>query len=207
MIKACLFDLFGTLVSTAKSSGRTATTDNTTDTWNKSVDSLGTIGSLVGVGPVQGRNRVAENAKGWLERDEGRMPTTLLPGALDFIRELHRNGIKLASTATDCKSKTVLSRVGLLGLFDYVVDPEKTGERPDSKMLTLAAGQLGVSPRECIAFESTPEGIEAARAAGMRSVAVGDLTKLYRADMGVPSLRDMTLQRLKDGVEVPQHEC
>jgi HAD superfamily hydrolase (TIGR01509 family) len=206
MIKACLFDLCGTLVYNAKNSAYTAER-GTFAARSQSIDTLSAVGNMINVGPVDRHSRLHANAKAWLEQDSTRAPDTILPGALDFVVELYRHGVKLASTATDCKADSVLSRVGLYSLFDYVVDPERSAKMPGYEILMEVSEYLGVSPRACVAFESTPEGIEAARVVGMRSVAVGDLTKLYRADMGVPSFKGMTLQRLEEGIEVSKYEC
>jgi len=135
------------------------------------------------------------------------MPDTLLPGALDFIKDLHRNHIKLASTSTGIRAGSILSGMGLFSLFGYVVDSGKVAARPSPAALLLAAEHLNVAPADCVAFEHTIEGVEAAKAAGMRCVAVGDLSKLYHADMGVPSVKGLNLLWLKDGLEVPEYSC
>ena len=201
MIKACLCDLFGILVSDTKCSGG-ASEEITTSSRNDSTDSLGNLGGLTGLSPEDNRQRVYENARGYFEQSGAQMPDMLLPGALDFIKDLYRHGIRMASTATDCRPEKVLSSVGLYSMFDYIVDPQTVAERPAPEALLKAANNLGIDPEECIAIENTPEGIEAAKAAGMRCLAVGDLTRLYTADMAVPDVRGLTLLRIKDGLEV-----
>lgn len=210
MIKACLFDLYGILVSGTKCSGVGTTDISGIDEalGNNSLDILATpVRGIPGVDTTGNRERIHENARAFMEYEGRQMPDMLLPGALDFIKDLYRNGIKLASTATDCKPKEVLSSVGLYSMFGYIVDPGSVAGRPDPEALLKAVKGLGLKPEECVAFENTPEGIEAAKAAGIRSVAVGDLTKLYTGTMGITDLKDFTLLKLKDGIEVPKYQC
>ena len=66
-----------------------------------------------------------------------------------------------------------LGALGLLGKFDTLVCAEdyKRGKpAPDSFL--MAAKRLGIAPKECLVFEDTELGIEAATAAGMASVKV-----------------------------------
>jgi beta-phosphoglucomutase len=206
MIKACLFDLFGTLISNTKLGGN-APVDELPFSRNESMDILSKSGGITGLSPKDGRNRVHENAKAYFEYDDAQMPDLILPGALDFVKDLHHNGIRLASTSTDGHPEKILSRVGLYSLFDAIIDPGATARRPDPEVLRKAAERLGLKSAECVAVESTPEGVEAARAAGMRCLAVGDLTRLYRANMGVQELKGMTLLKLKDGIEPSPNMC
>ena len=203
MIKACLFDLYGTLFSDAKKGGDLPG-GGTFASWNDSVDEL----NNAGIDPMDARSRVNDPAKAFFARSGSLSPERFLPGALDFVKELHRNGIKLASTSTDHRSAHALSRTGLYGFFDYVVDPVQMPLRPSADALLHAVRHLGVPKSDCIAFEHTSEGIEAAHRAGIRCVVVGDLNHLHQdAAMGVRSLEDFSLSKLKDGVEVSAYQC
>jgi beta-phosphoglucomutase family hydrolase len=75
-----------------------------------------------------------------------------------------------SSRASIVKSLTVL---GLLDRFQVIVgsDDYKNG-KPAPDAFLLAASRLGVAPRDCLVFEDTAMGIEAATAAGMASVRV-----------------------------------
>ena len=73
----------------------------------------------------------------------------LITGALDFVVE------------------------PLRPLFDdIVVSGEEGVAKPEPAIFLEAARRLGVAPQQCIVFEDAPFGIEAARRAGMRAVAV-----------------------------------
>lgn len=202
MIKVCLFDLPHILVSPSKNRmvpERLSAKNDLRD------PALGRAG-VGGMPADEERSHMEDRTRNFFEYNDRQMPDMLLPGALDFIKDLYHHKIKLASTSTGIRAGAILSSVGLFGLFDYLVDG-KTAPRPAPAALLQAAKHLRVKPAECVAFEHTIEGIEAAKAAGMRCVAVGDLNKLYRADMGVRSVRGLNLLWLKDGLEVPAHSC
>jgi len=207
MIKACLFDLNYTIVSPSKER-RTGVDDMVDMLGDNSLDTAATpVRGTTGIDTEGNRERMHENTRTFWEYGSRQMPDSILPGALDFIKDLHRHGIKLASTATDCRPESVLSSVGLYSLFDYIVDPSTVAERPDPEPLLRAMNHLGLTPDECVAIENTPEGIEAAKRAGMRCLAVGDLSKLSKASMGVPNVKGLTFDELREGLEIPVHEC
>ena len=72
--------------------------------------------------------------------------------------------------------------------------------KPAPDLFLLAAARLGVPPAACVVFEDSPNGIRAARAAGMRCVAVPNaLTRaltLPGADLVVGSLAEAGLADL-----------
>jgi beta-phosphoglucomutase-like phosphatase (HAD superfamily) len=69
-----------------------------------------------------------------------------------------------------------LTAAGLRGLFDTVVTFDDVGRaKPEPDLLLEAARRLGVPPERCLVFEDSPQGIEAARQAGMHVVDVARL--------------------------------
>jgi HAD superfamily hydrolase (TIGR01509 family) len=99
-----------------------------------------------------------------------------------------------------------LERLGLRSRFAAVVtrdDVRGNGARtkPAPDLFLMAAERLGVEPARCVAFEDSPHGVAAARAAGMVVVAVpGPMTAgldMSAADMVVPSLAGVDLAALR----------
>ena len=60
--------------------------------------------------------------------------------------------------------------------------------KPDPEVFLIAATRLGVAPEHCIVVEDAQHGIEAARAAGMKSIGVNQNDKQLSADVVVRSL-------------------
>lgn len=99
---------------------------------------------------------------------------------LDFLRE--RN-IPMALGSASKNAKPILKKVGLLSYFNAIVDGnEVVRAKPDPQVFLIAADRLGVTPGGCVVFEDALAGIDAANAAGMMSIGIGDSDVLYKAD-------------------------
>lgn len=131
-----------------------------------------------------------------------------LPGALEWLHRLHRQGIPQAvvSSAPRENIEAVLEALGVLGLFQTLVSGEEVGRgKPDPASFLLAAQRLGMPPERCIVVEDAPAGVEAAHRAGMVCLAVATThprERLVAADMVVGSLAELpedTFMRLKVG--------
>jgi HAD superfamily hydrolase (TIGR01509 family) len=98
----------------------------------------------------------------------------VIPEVLEHIEAEHgRIPFAVVSGSTRDSVVGSLSVLGLLDKFDTIVSAEdyKHGKpAPDGYL--LAAERLGVAPADCLVFEDTEMGIEAANAAGMASVKV-----------------------------------
>ena len=106
--------------------------------------------------------------------------SVLFPGAADLIRHLAaRCPLAIASGAIRPEIERVLDREGLATHFQTIV---AAGETPVSKpapdpyarAVLLLGSAIGstLEPRECVAIEDSRWGIESARAAGLRTIAV-----------------------------------
>jgi len=123
-----------------------------------------------------------------------------MPGAVRLTSHLHNCGIPQAvatsSTTHHFHLKTTY-HAEWFKIFDFVItgdDPAVGRGKPDPAIFLLAADRLGAAPGCCLVFEDSPAGIEAAFAAGMRSVAVPDPNmsddRYPKADQIIRSLDD-----------------
>jgi beta-phosphoglucomutase-like phosphatase (HAD superfamily) len=79
----------------------------------------------------------------------------------------------VASSSAHRLIEAVLARFGLRECFDAVVPGEAVARaKPAPDIFLAAAARLGVAPADCVVLEDSLAGVEAARAAGMRVVAV-----------------------------------
>lgn len=210
-IKACLFDLDGVIVDTAKyhylAWKRLANElgfDFTEEDNERlkgisrmdSLDILLEIGSLTLDEKV--KEELAQKKNGWYcELIEKMTPDEILPGTKEFLELLRENKIKIALGSASKNSMTILTNVGLVNHFDYIVDGNSIAKaKPDPEVFLLGAEKLGVVPSECVVFEDAKAGIEAALNAGMYSVGIGDPTILDKANIVIPSLEEITLEKL-----------
>jgi HAD superfamily hydrolase (TIGR01509 family) len=92
-----------------------------------------------------------------------------------FLRQAQDRGLKTAvATAGDEKNLAfVLKHLDLKQQPDAAVRGDQgLPGKPDPAIFLEAAKQLGLEPADCLVFEDAPFGIEAARRAGMRAVAI-----------------------------------
>jgi HAD superfamily hydrolase (TIGR01509 family) len=123
----------------------------------------------------------------------------LRPGILEYIEEAERRGLKRAivSSSSNRWIDMHLSRLEREVGWDAIVaanhDVARAKPRPDLYLEALAL--LDVPAAEAVAFEDSPNGVRAARAAGIFCVAVpNDVTKslgLDEADLVLDSLADL----------------
>jgi beta-phosphoglucomutase len=108
-------------------------------------------------------------------REAARKGVTLLPGAGDLLAALHRDGFRQAigSSAPHANLELILELTGIERYIETVVGSEDTTlGKPDPQVFLVAAERLGVEPARCVVFEDAVAGVQAARAGGMRCVAV-----------------------------------
>jgi mannitol-1-/sugar-/sorbitol-6-/2-deoxyglucose-6-phosphatase len=134
-----------------------------------------------------------------------------MPGVTATIARLGRYGLALAiaSSSPPRLIDAVCDRFGLAGIQVRCSGLDEAQAKPAPDVYLTAARRLGVAPASCLALEDSPPGIAAAKAAGMRCLAVPDpllgADPRYReADLVIGSLtelNDTALRRL--GVPVP----
>jgi beta-phosphoglucomutase-like phosphatase (HAD superfamily) len=93
----------------------------------------------------------------------------------------------LATNAEPENVDFVLGTADLRHYFQVVIDGRQVqNAKPDPEIYLLAAEQLNVPARDCIVFEDSLPGLEAARAAGMRIVGVTTThSELPDADLAI----------------------
>lgn len=99
----------------------------------------------------------------------------LLPGVRTLVEELHAAGFvqAIGSSAPHANLELILRLTGIARHFAAVVGSEDTQRgKPDPQVFLVAAERLGVAPARCVVFEDAVAGVQAARAGGMKSVAV-----------------------------------
>jgi HAD superfamily hydrolase (TIGR01509 family) len=114
-----------------------------------------------------------------------------LPGAFEWVQRLHRQGWRqaIASAAPRANIETILDALRCTDYFTGIVSAEDVHRgKPDPEVFLVAANKLGVAPERCVVVEDAPQGIEAARAAGMKSIGVSRDGKPMKADLVVQSL-------------------
>jgi beta-phosphoglucomutase len=107
----------------------------------------------------------------------------ILPGVREILELLKNQNFPLALGSASKNAKSILEKVGLLSFFEVVVDGnDAVKAKPDPQVFLMAAERIGVPPKECVVFEDAQAGIQAANAAGMLSIGIGDSQILSEAN-------------------------
>jgi pseudouridine-5'-monophosphatase len=103
-----------------------------------------------------------------------------LPGAVRLTMHLHRAGVPQAvATSSDRYNfeLKITKHRDWFRIFEFVIsgdNPAIKRGKPHPDIFLLTAERMEASPSQCLVFEDSPAGIDAARAAGMYTVAVPD---------------------------------
>jgi beta-phosphoglucomutase len=127
-------------------------------------------------------------------------PSDLLPGALDFLRELRLAGLKAAIGSASKNAPEVIERLEIGSLLDAISDGHSVErQKPAPDLFLHAADQLSLDPHECVVVEDAAAGVAAAKAGGFYAVGLGPRERVGEADVVYPSLHGLHLEQvLKD---------
>ena len=138
-----------------------------------------------------------------LYREQAKKGVTLLPGARALLEGLAAAGFGqgIGSSAPRANLELILRLTDTTQFFTAVVSMEDTQRgKPDPDVFLRAAAKLKVPAKRCLVIEDAPAGIQAAKAGGMRAIAVTFVPhhdpKTLRdagADLIVPSLEQVSV--------------
>lgn len=110
----------------------------------------------------------------------------------DTLRELRRLGFKLAIGSSSKNAGFILEKVRLSDMFDAVSDGNNiTRAKPNPEVFLKAAEMLDVRPNDCAVVEDARAGIDAAKAAGMAAIGIGDASGYGKTDYAIRELREL----------------
>jgi beta-phosphoglucomutase len=211
MLKACLFDLDGVIVDTARYHYVA---------WREIAEELGFVFTeednekLKGVSRIRsleilleiGGISLDDESKTLLAQKKNLLylqyvlkmrPDEVLPGAREFLADCRNNNLGIGLGSASKNATTLLNLLQITHLFDAIIDGNKvTKAKPDPEVFLTGARELGVLPQNCVVFEDAEAGIEAAIAANMFSVGIGDPVILKKADFVASGLKDLSVKTL-----------
>lgn len=209
---ACIFDLDGVIVDTAKYhflawtrlAGQLGITFTEEDNERlKGVSRMDSLDIILEIGnvslPESLKLEYAKVKNDWYVEYISKMtPEEILPGCLEFVRSLRAAGIKTAIGSASKNTPMILERVGIKEYFDAVSDGNVVSKaKPDPEVFLKAAEMLGVSSSECFVFEDAQAGVQAALNAGMMCVGIGSPAVLGKAHYVIAGLEEMSIGKLE----------
>lgn len=211
-IKACLFDLDGVIVDTAKYhflAWKELAADlgfEFTEEHNERLKGVSRMASLDILLEIGGKNvRQEEKERMASSKNERYVslikkmtPNEILPGVIRFLNELKNAGIKTAIGSASKNAPLILKRLKLDSYFDAIIDGNKVSHaKPDPEVFLKGAEALGLEPSECVVFEDAAAGVEAALNGNMKCIGIGEKTVLAKADKVIPGFENFSLENLR----------
>ena len=206
-----IFDMDGVLVDSAephleswqllaKENDRSVTREQFAATFGRQNNDI--IPLLFGDMDAQRCTALADR-KEEIYRDLVRSAPPVVNGAVELIKALHERGVRLAvgSSGPRRNIELMLDAMGVRALIPVVITGDDVVRgKPDPEVFTLACHGLGVEAVRCVVVEDAPAGIEAALAAGTRTIAIlmhHPADSFENADWIVDRLSDLTPERIE----------
>jgi sugar-phosphatase len=118
----------------------------------------------------------------------------VIPGACELLRSLPRDRFTIVTSATMALARARLEFAGLPVPARIVTADDVFNGKPHPEPYLKGAELLGFAPADCVVFEDTPAGVQAAKGAGMKAIALTTTypsEELSRADAVLASCLDV----------------
>lgn len=207
MITSVIFDLDGVLVFTDKYHY---------EAWKMIADELGIYfdeeinNRLRGVSRMDSLDIILENYKGeplsaekklelatrkneYYRKLLGNMsPSDVTDSVRETLKEIRNRGYNIALGSSSKNAKFILEKVNLLDAFDVISDGTNiVNSKPNPEVFVKAANYLSQPCNRCLVVEDADAGINAGKAAGMATVAIGDAAKSNIADRNIKDFSEL----------------
>ena len=212
MKKGFIFDLDGVIVDTAKYHYLA---------WKKLANELGfefteeqnemfkgvsrkrCLEILLDLGEIQATQEqfdkwMVEKNRDYLAYIDKMDESEILPKVKKVLKYLKKKEQPIALGSASKNAQPILEKVGLLSYFESIVDGNSvTKAKPDPEVFLIAANDLKMKPEDCIVFEDSVAGIQAANIANMISIGIGDQEILHEADYNFKDFTEMDKKFIK----------
>lgn len=127
-----------------------------------------------------------------------------IPGVIEFIKKLSEEKFSHAvgSASSQDYVKNILIKLGLLEYFSVFASAFEVPQgKPAPDIFLLAAKRLALSPKECMVIEDAPSGVAAAKAAGMKCIAITTThskEELKNADKIIHSFNELPVEDIRN---------
>ena len=132
-----------------------------------------------------------------IERGEFRV----FEAAVTLVRDCQSHGFGLAAASSSANVRTVLEKAGLLDAFPVVIGGDDVAQgKPHPDVFLAAADGLGLTAGECIVFEDSASGVQAAKSGGFYCIGLvrdNHHNDLQDADRTVTSLVEVDIDWLR----------
>jgi beta-phosphoglucomutase len=208
MKKKCfIFDLDGVIVDTAKyhfqawkSLAKDLGIDFTIEQ-NEQLKGVSRVHSLEKIlkwgdqilKPIEFQNKMKQKNENYLEYIAKMDTSELLPDVDRVLKFLIQNNQFITLGSASKNARPILDKVKITGLFDAIVDGNDVSKaKPNPEVFLKAARLTKSKTKNCIVFEDSVAGIQAANKAGMISIGIGNPTILHEAQYNFDDFKFMS---------------
>ncbi len=132
-------------------------------------------------------------------------PGEVLPGAVAFLTQVRQAGKSIALSSDSKNARSVLKSTAVELLFDAIVDGNDVHRRkPHPECFLLAAQALGFAPDECLIFEDASTGVAAGLAGGFSVVGVGERQYLPKARTVISGFLGLSFRDLLHQLQISE---
>lgn len=164
----------------------------------KSLEILLDIGNIE-LSEEQKKTLLIEKNKEYLEYVYKMTSDEILPGVNQLLTFLETNNITFALGSASKNAPLILEKVGLFNRFTAIVDGNDVSKaKPNPEVFLIGAKKLNMNPGNCVVVEDAIAGVEAANAAKMVSIGIGDKKVLSEANYVFKDMEAITLDFLKN---------
>lgn len=135
-------------------------------------------------------------------RDEYAPFIQATPGLLDFLKLLKHNNITaaIATSAPPINVEYIVEKLDIREYFANTIDDTQvTKGKPDPEIYLASADAINYKPSQCVVFEDSLAGIQAARNAGMKVVGVAtthDPSELKNVDLVIKDFHELNIEKI-----------
>lgn len=211
--KTFIFDLDGVIVDTAKYHFLA---------WQKLANELGITFTHEDNEQLKGVSRVAsldlilkwgekiisqvEKEKFLIQKNEDYLSyienidsSEILPGVMKVLEYLKKNNQNIVLGSASKNARPILEKTCILHFFDAIVDGNDVSKaKPDPEVFLLGAKNVNANPKDCIVFEDSVAGVQAANIAGMKSIGIGDKNTLHEAKFIFKNFDEISMDFIKE---------
>ncbi len=117
-----------------------------------------------------------------------------VPKVLDYLKNENQ---PLALGSASKNARKILKKVSLYDSFDAIVDGTNVSKaKPDPEVFLIAAKELEIDPEQCVVFEDSIAGVQAANTANMISIGIGEQDVLSDADFVFKDFSEISIEFL-----------
>ena len=160
------------------------------------MNNAGILAYLLGENPPQGLVQQISERKEEIFRQSVHGNVHPLPGVIAWLERLQRQGagLAVASSAPSANIEVLVAELKIRSYFDALVSGADLPGKPDPATFLAAAQRLEIPPGRCVVVEDAIAGVQGAKTAGMKCIAVTNTNAadaLAKADLIVDSLEEL----------------